>query len=275
LTRSSESLGTITSRRNPLIRRIARLDRDPAARQKERVYLVWGSKVVEEALQEPSRVETLLVGEKKAGQAAARRLLRQARQASLPVVRVEESLLDDLLPGAGDQGCLAIVRNRVVTLEDLISCRDKPILLVADRVQDPGNLGALLRVGEAAGIAGLVVVPGTVDPYHTRSARASSGSILRLSVARASGPDEFARFCRGRRIRILVTLPSGGVPCHLADLSGSVALVVGNEGEGVSREWSEVADEGVNIPLAGGLQSLNVALASAILLYEAVRQRSV
>ena len=116
-------------------------------------------------------------------------------------------------------------------------------------------------------------MPGTVDPYHTRSARASSGSILRVPVATIARVAEFASWCRGQRLRIAATLAEGGTPCDQADLRGGMALVVGNEGEGVSREWLEAADLRLTVPLKETVQSLNVTLAAAMLLYEVARQR--
>ena len=263
----------IASPRNPLIRKIVRLDRDPEARQEEGLYLLWGWKIVEEALRESGRVERLLVGSRLARQAAGRALLRRALRDSLPLSVAEEGILEEAVAGAGDQGVLALVRMRRASPAEMAGDRRDPLLLVADRIQDPGNLGTLVRLGEAVGIAGLVVVPGTVDPYHTRAARASAGSILRVPVGRVSGAEEFAAWCRSRRLRIAATLPDGGTPCQKADLRGGMALVVGNEGEGVSRAWIEAADLRLTVPLEETVQSLNVTLAAAMLLYELLRQR--
>jgi RNA methyltransferase, TrmH family len=257
-----------------LIRRIVQLDRDPAERRREGAYLLWGQSLVEEGLKEPGRLERLLVGAGAARRASARPLLRLARGNGVPVTFVDESLLDYIAAGAGDQGVLVVARSRLIAPEEMLRGAKNPLLLVADRIQDPGNLGTILRVGEAAGIAGLLIAPGTVDPYHTRSARASSGSILRVPVGRVLSPEPFAAWCRTCGIRILVAVPAGGISCGGADLSGPTALVLGNEGEGVAPAWIAAADDRVTVPLAGTGRSLNVALAAAILLYEATRQRS-
>lgn len=273
MTHPADSSVPIASRRNPLIRRLVRLDQVPAARQEEGLYILWGWKVVEEALREPERVERLLLGSRLSRQAAGRSLLRRALKDSLPVSTVEEEILDEAVAGAGDQGILALARMKRASPGEMAALQRDPVLLVADRIQDPGNLGTLVRLGEAAGIAGLVVVPGTVDPYHTRAARASAGSILRVPVARISGAPEFASWCRSRKLRIAATLPEGGTPCDQADLRRGMALVVGNEGEGVSQEWLEAADLRLTVSLEKSVQSLNVTLAAAMLLYEALRQR--
>ena len=251
------------------------LDRDPTERRREGVYLLWGQSLVEEGLKEPGgRLERLLMGADTARRASARPLLRLARGSGVPVTFVEESLLDYIAPGAGDQGVLVVARSRLITPEEMLGGVKNPLLLVADRIQDPGNLGTIMRVGEAARITGLLIAPGTVDPYHTRSARASSGSILRVAVARIPSPEKFTAWSRRLGIRILVTVPTGGVPCDGIDLRGPVAVVLGNEGEGAAPTWIGVADDRVTVPLAGTGRSLNVALAAAILLYEVTRQRS-
>ncbi len=263
----------IASRKNPLIRRIARLDQSAAARQEEGLFIVWGWKTVEEALRQPKRIERLLMGTDRARQAAGRALLRRGRKEGVALSLVEDRVLEGVVPGSGDQGVLALVRTNLVPLPEMVEGRKAPLLLLADRIQDPGNLGTLVRLAEAAGVAGLLVVPGTVDPYHTRAARASSGSILRVPVARIPEPGEFLAWCRTRRLQVAVSLPEGGTPCEQADLRGAMALVVGNEGEGVSREWLEEAGLRLTVSLEGEAQSLNVTLAAAILLYEACRQR--
>ena len=229
--------------------------------------------MVEEALRESGLTERLLVGTRIAHQGAGRALLRRALKEALPVSLVNEDILDDLVSGAGDQGLLALVRMKRATPDEMLQGKREPVLLVADRIQDPGNLGTLVRLGEAAGIGGLILVPGTVDPYHTRAARASAGSILRVPVARVEGAADFIAWCRLRKLRIAGTVPEGGTPCEEADLRGAMALVIGNEGEGVSREWLEAAGLRLTISLEGSVQSLNVTLAAAMVLYEAYRQR--
>jgi len=268
----ADSSPPIASRKNPLIRRIGRLDRDPAIRQEEQLYLLWGWKMVEEGLREPQKLECLLVGARLSQQAPGRALLRRLLKEAVPVSRVEEEILDDLAPGAGDQGVLALARMGRTTLPEMLG-RARPLLLVADRIQDPGNMGTMVRLAEAAGVSGFLILPGTVDPYHTRAVRASAGSILRVPVARLSGVAELLADARGRKLRVAVTLPEGGTACDRADLRGAVALVVGNEGDGVSREWIDAASMKLSVVLEGAVQSLNVALATAMVLYEASRQR--
>ena len=269
----SDASPPIASRKNPLIRRITRLEKDPKLREEQGRYLLWGWKMAEEALRRPGDLERLLIGAVLARQAAGRALLRQAAKLSIPVSLVDDRVLDEAAPGAGDQGILVLVKIRPANLEQMVEKRRDPVLLVTDRIQDPGNLGTLVRLAETAGLAGVAVAAGTVDPYHSRAVRASAGSILRVAVGRTGGASELAPWCRMRGFRIAVSLPEGGVPCEQADLRGSLALVVGNEGEGVGADWLDAADLRLTIRLAETTQSLNVSQAAAILLYEMIRQR--
>jgi len=265
--------GDIASPRNPLARRILRLEKDPDARRKEGRFLIWGSRLVEEALEDPARIERLVLGEAASRRPSARSLLRRAKHLQIPQSVLSDPLLERLVPGAGDQGLLAVVQFSPAPLEDLLRAVTIPLLLVVDRIQDPGNVGTLVRLGEAASVTALVTVTGTADPRHSRAVRASAGSILRVPICASPPPREWKRICREKAMRTVVTLSSGGQPLDRADLRGPLALVVGNEGEGVSEEWKEASDLRVTIDLGGSVASLNVAAAAAILLYEVFRQR--
>lgn len=263
----------IASRKNQLFRHLQKLDRDPDTRRQEGKFLVWGFKLVEEALHQPGRVVQLVLGETASVQPSLKSFLRGARRHGIPVAVLSDSLLNQLAPGAADQGILALFRMAHGALESLLGAARRPLVLVADRVQDPGNLGSLVRLGGAASVTALLTTAGTADPYHTRAVRASAGSILHLPTCPFPDPDEWRRLSRAQSMRTAVALARGGVPPHEADLRGALAVVVGNEGEGVSRERVEAADLRLTVALGGSVESLNVAAATAIILYEAFRQR--
>jgi TrmH family RNA methyltransferase len=164
---------------------------------------------------------------------------------------------------------LAIFRPRSYRLEEALG-KDGPVLLL-DRLADPGNLGLIVRTAEAAGCAGLVVGPGTVDPLNPKCIRASAGSIFRVPVARAELQVAAAALTAGGG-RLFATSPHGGVVYTAADLCGRVGILLGQEGGGLAREYLD-RFEGLRIP-TGRVESLNVAMAAGILLYEARRQRS-
>jgi len=264
----------ISSRANPLVRRIRKLDADVEFRREQGLHLLWGTRLVEESLHDPGRIGHLIAGESLARGKSFRSLQRRAKQHEIPLAILSDSLLETIAAGASDQGLLALVRIRTASLVGLLAASQAPLLLLADQIRDPGNLGALMRLAEAAKVTALVPLPGTVDPFHTRAARASAGSILRIPMASLPAAKEWEELRETHRLRIVATLPRGGTPADQADLRGPIALVVGNEGEGVSRAWKDCADLSVTIDMAGSVESLNVASAAAILLYEIDRQRA-
>ena len=147
-----------------------------------------------------------------------------------------------------------------------------PLILVAAGLQDPGNLGTLVRSAEAFGAAGVLTTPGTVSGWNQKALRASAGSVFRVPVV-GVGVAELAAFKRGG-VRLLAAVGSGdAVAAKEVDFSGACALMIGNEGVGLSEELLELADERVTIPCPGQVESLNAAIAGSLLLYEASRRR--
>jgi TrmH family RNA methyltransferase len=148
-----------------------------------------------------------------------------------------------------------------------------PLILVLAGLQDPGNLGTILRSAEAFGAHGVLTLPGTVSPWNPKAVRASAGSVFRIPVLAASAINSIDRL-REAGVRIFATTASAGEPAELANLAGPLALLIGNEGNGVPKPLSAMADGALTIPCPGPVESLNAAVAASVLLYEASRQRS-
>jgi TrmH family RNA methyltransferase len=158
---------------------------------------------------------------------------------------------------------------------DILAARgnDAPMILVLAGLQDPGNLGTILRSAEAFGASGVLSLPGTVSPWNPKAVRASAGSVFRLPLLAASASESFA-VLREAGVRIWTTAIHGAEPAHLADLAGPIALLIGNEGNGVPADLAAQADGALTIPCPGPVESLNASVAAAVLLYEASRQRA-
>jgi TrmH family RNA methyltransferase len=155
--------------------------------------------------------------------------------------------------------------------------------VVADELNDPGNLGAIVRTAEAAGANGLITTRGTVDPFNNKALRASMGSALRLPIAADARRSEVWGMCREHGLKIVVAHPPSrridkktveSRPYSSVDLTVPIAIVVGSEAHGIGGETIAEADLLVNIPMSDAVQSLNVAAAASILLYETARQRN-
>jgi RNA methyltransferase, TrmH family len=169
------------------------------------------------------------------------------------------------------QGIAAFVKAREFTLDQVLGLR-QPLILVIAGMQDPGNLGTLIRSAEAFGATGYVTLPGTVSPNSQKTLRASAGSIFRLPGITIS-EDHLFRELVQQKIKTLAAVAAQGDPPSMCDLTQPCALIVGNEGSGIAPETLRRADVRVTIPTPGPVESLNAAIAGSILLYEAARQR--
>ena len=194
-----------------------------------------------------------------------------------------EAIADTKTP----QGVAAIVSRPYIELDDLFA-GSPDLLVVADGLQDPGNLGTIIRTAEAAGASGLITTRYTVDAFSDKAIRASMGSALRLPVVTGAKRPDIVAHCREHKIKLIASRPmTAGAQrviedaaradavrlCFEVDMTVSIALIVGSEAAGISQSAELEADELVHIPMADGVESLNVAAAAAMLLYEAARQR--
>jgi TrmH family RNA methyltransferase len=172
------------------------------------------------------------------------------------------------------QGIAALLVPPTWQIEDAFRSDAAPLLLIAAGVQDPGNLGTLIRSAEAFGATAVLTTPGTVNEWNQKALRASAGSVFRVPVV-AIAVDQLAGL-KARGLRLLATLADdpAALPAARADLHTACALMIGNEGAGLSAELLAVADAHITIPMPGPVESLNAAVAGSLLLYEASRQRA-
>ena len=263
----SARLRSIASRQNSLVKELRR-----AFHQSEPTpdgfVAIESVHLIEEAIRSSLRLGTVFFSE--SGRARAGRLLPQLSRHVETVV-----LPDDVFASAvsteSPQGVAALVALPEHSLDPVLSVTD-PLVVVASGVQDPGNLGTIVRSAEAFGAAAVLAGEGTVSQYNAKALRASAGSIFRLPVFRLAD-DELIATARRLHLRLLATSSHKGTPLSAADLRGPVALVIGNEGAGVSRTLARAVDFYLSIPHSPRVESLNAAIAASILLYEAARQR--
>jgi len=262
----------IASLRNPALRRYREL-RDPGVRRETGLAAAEGFNLLREALISEVDLVQVFLGERAWRrpdfEELAARLEAGEAAGHWECFAVRGEVLERAAHTESPQGALAIFRPRRFTLEEALG-GDGPVLLL-DRIADPGNLGLILRTAEAAGCAGVVVSPGTVDPLNPKCVRASAGSVFRLPLAHAA-LETAAAALAALGGRLFATSPHGGIEYTVADLSGRVGLLLGQEGGGLAPELFE-RFEGLRIP-TGRVESLNVAMAAGVILYEARRQRA-
>lgn len=169
-------------------------------------------------------------------------------------------------------GIAAVLKMPETDLSVVSSIPSDSNILVLDRIQDPGNMGTMIRTAVAAGYGMIVAAKGTVDVYSSKVLRATAGMIFEIPIVYTDSTEELADILKSSGRKIAVTDPSGGRPYFEEDLSRNTALVIGNEGNGVSDEVMALADIRVTLPMKGSIESLNAAVSAAILMYEAVRR---
>jgi len=229
---------------------------------------IEGLRILEEAIRSGLRFHAVFFNESAAPR--AERLLSQLGS-QVETLLLPDKLLASVVPSESPQGVAALVRWKHFSLEDVLAkSRAGPILAIAG-VQDPGNLGTILRSAEAFGAGSVVLGEGTVSPVNPKVVRASAGSVFRLPLARARLSDALHRM-KLLGLRLVATASHKGTPLDQANLSGSLAIFVGSEGAGVSRDIIKAMDEVVAIPQAPQVDSLNVGVAASIVLYEVARR---
>lgn len=255
----------IASRQNPIVARYRAAARGDSA---DAGILLDGAHLVTDALHAGLRLREAAVAAEP--DAPTRSVADELQRAGVDTVAVTLPVLSALSPVRAPSGVVAIA-DRPGPRGDGFSGAS-PLVVVAVDVQDPGNLGAIVRVAEAGGASGVIVAGASADPYGWKALRGSMGSALRLPIVVSRTSDLLADL-RDRGLRIVATAPRGGRPLSAVDFNGAVAILIGGEGPGLSAAHIAGADERVSIPMQARVESLNAAVTAALLVYEARRQR--
>jgi TrmH family RNA methyltransferase len=262
---------TISSRQHPIVRTFRGLSRvpDPSGVR----LLLDGVHLVRDARAAGAEIEVAAIAASRSGGTGEEAAVARALEAEGTVVHtVSDQAFAAISPVHTASGIAAIARRRTTDAEDVCRRRNA-FMLVAVDVQDPGNLGSLIRAAEAGGATGVLACGASASPFSWKAVRGSMGSILRLPVCAGLTVDEAIRCMRRHGGRIIAAAPRGGRPPDAVEWRGRVALLVGGEGPGLSQAALAEADDRVTIPMAAPVESLNVAVAAAILVYAARRQR--
>jgi TrmH family RNA methyltransferase len=230
---------------------------------------IEGVKLVEEAIRSGQRIGGMFFSE--SARPLAVKLLPQIN-ARVEILLLPDSLFNSIVPSDAPQGIAALVKIRAASVNQILDRSDVGPIVVAAGIQDPGNLGTILRSAEAFGAAGAFFTEGTVSPYNPKVLRGSAGSIFRLPVVQIASA-ELIPLLRHRGARLVATSSHKGTPLPQATWTLPLAVFIGNEGVGLSRELLHQMDETVVIPQAAQVDSLNAGVAASIVLYEVARQR--
>ena len=239
--------------------------------------LIEGRNAVTEALRSGRAVNKVYLADGDTDKALGR-LAAMARDAGAVVVRIDRRKLNEMSPTGAHQGIIAsVAAHEYATLDDILALAEKrgqpPLIVLCDELSDPHNLGAIIRTAECAGAHGVVIPKRRSVGLTAVVGKASAGALEYLPVARVSNISAAIRELKQRGVWVYGTAADADTDLYHADLKGPAAIVIGNEGAGMSRLVAESCDLRVSIPMKGQISSLNASAAAAILLYEAVRQR--
>jgi TrmH family RNA methyltransferase len=261
----------VSSRQNPRFKEALAL-RDARDRRAQGRIIVDGAREIGRALEAGvPLVETWMATERVRSDAARALLPRLASSAG--VIETTPELLSRLAYGDRDEGILAVFETPTSTLERLTqSLPERPLIAVMERVEKPGNLGALLRSADGAGVDAVIAADPVSDIWNPNAIRASLGTIFRLPVASCTSAEALA-FLLEHKVEVLTARVEGATDYDAADMTGPVALVVGAETSGLTEAWTGTDVRPISIPMLGIADSLNISASAAVLFYEAQRQR--
>jgi TrmH family RNA methyltransferase len=260
----------ITSRDNSLLRH-ARAVRDGKASES---IFVEGLRLCEEAVRSGLKIEAVISSEQLAKKDRAAELIHKLEGMAEKAASVSEKLLESISYTKTPQGIVVIAARPSLNAEDFgEQQRQNPLLVILHRINNPVNVGAILRTAEAAGATAVITTAGTADPFSPKSLRGAMGAAFRLPIWADAGYGEAIDWCRQHRLRTVCADLRATKSYSELDWRVPTAIVMGPESAGLSAEEIALADEATSIPMKGSTESLNVAVAAAILLYEASRYR--
>jgi TrmH family RNA methyltransferase len=263
--------GAVT-RQHSSVRRFRELARTPPDPGVDRELLLDGLHLLSEAHASGIAIETAAFEHSALDDPRTRKLAEQLSAAGTELLIVSRNVLEAMSPVRTPSGSVGIARRTLVSVSEALHGR-APLVVVAHEVQDPGNVGGIIRTAEAAGATAFIASGGTADPFSWKALRGSMGSALRLPVARAAIDKTFHE-ARTAGLASVALVPRGGTSFFQLDLRKPTVLLLGGEGSGLPGELVRAADHQASIPMAGRVESLNVGVAAALVLYEAFRQRT-
>lgn len=259
------------TRQHSSVKRYRALAASPGGNGLDRELLLDGAHLLAEAHASGLTIDTAAFEHALLDQPKVRALAERLTAAGTEVLIVSRGVLEAMSPVKTPSGAVGIAHLSLLPLRDALKKSPALVLLALD-VQDPGNVGALVRTAEAAGATAFVACGGTADPLGWKALRGSMGSALRVPIARADLKDAL-RECGDAGIQVTALVPRDGDSLFTADLRQSMALLLGSEGAGLPPEAARQAGRRISIPMQRPIESLNVAVAAALVLYEAYRQR--
>ncbi len=257
----------ISSAQNPLVKHLVQLQEKAKARRQSGTFLIEGQREIELARKGGYEIDTVLFMEGMLTEPQVRTLA--GRQAEL--IEISREVYQKLAYRDTTEGIIAVAKSKNLTLDDL-ELGDNPLILIAEATEKPGNIGAMLRTADAANLDAVIIANPKGDLYNPNIVRSSVGCLFTNNIATGT-TEEVIAFLKSKNINIYCATLQDSAQYHTQDYTQPAALVVGTEATGLTEAWRTASTKNINIPMQGAIDSMNVSVAAAILIFEAKRQR--
>ena len=263
---------TITSVQNPLIKRIVNL-KQKKYRDKENLFIAEGVRLAEDALKSITNIKYCFYTKNSLENKRIMAIIERLKTEPIKLIEVSLSVYEKITETNEPQGIMVILQHNNYNLKEFAKL-EKPFLIILDTIQDPGNIGTIIRTAEASGCNGVILTKGCADIYAGKTVRATMGAMLRLPIVTNVSPEELIVFFKENDIELFTTEITNGREYYNEEYNVPLGLVFGNEGNGVNPELSQKIKKKIYIPMIGAGESLNVGVAAGIIMYEVFRQRN-
>ncbi|SCG82641.1 putative tRNA/rRNA methyltransferase ysgA [Proteiniborus sp. DW1] len=261
----------ITSSSNIMIKEIKSLYRKKD-RWTKKSFFIEGIRAVEESILSNAKISYIVYSDMLFHIKGGEELLKKIQSSNYKLNYISDKLFKEISDTEKPQGILAVVEYDLKTIDNILKEKDNFIILL-DRLQDPGNMGTIIRTADAFGSNGVIVTEGCVDVFNPKTIRSTMGSIFHIPILYYKSSNEAIRDLKDKGIRVVTTSLDAKEFCFDVDFIRDFALIIGNEASGVSEEVIADSDLLIKIPMPGNAESLNAAIASSVIMYEALRQR--
>ncbi|MCL5105018.1 MAG: RNA methyltransferase [Armatimonadetes bacterium] len=261
----------ISGQKDPIMKMLRELVSEDGRKRANR-FFAEGDELARRAFDYGGGVESLILTDKFAAGSDAQALLERVRYAGIEAYQCTEGLIAKILDAKPTPECLAIVERKVCSLNDVFN-KERPLVQMVEACENADNLGMLLRSTDAAGVTGVVLAAETTDPFSRRVVRGSRGAVFTVPICVHPDPATVIAEARGCGLQVIATSAKAEISYTDIDYTKPTMIVVGNEHTGISETVRELSDAIVRIPMRGMINSLNIAVAASMLMYEAVRQR--
>jgi TrmH family RNA methyltransferase len=260
----------ISSNQNPYIKQLVQLKEKSRERKKKGQFLLEGKRELSLAIKGAYTIDTLLFYPELFSESEAKAMSRYG----IAIIEISKSVFQKLAHRDTTEGVIAVVNSKLHGLEDLKFSSKNPLFLVAEAPEKPGNIGALLRTADAANVDAVIIANPKSDLYNPNTIRSSVGCVFTNEVAMAS-TDDVIIYLKRLNFSIFSAILQESEPYYTQDFTLPTAIVVGTEATGLSKAWRESATQNIHIPMYGQIDSMNVSVATGILIFEALRQRRI